>query len=44
MKTKNWAIALFSATIAVVAVVSTASAETVEVIILINLGCAQALV
>ena len=33
MKTKNWAIALFSATIAVVAVVSTASAETVEVII-----------
>ena len=33
MKTKNWAIALCSATIAVVAVVSTASAETVEVII-----------
>jgi|GEM_PF-1155902 len=33
MNTKNWAIALFSATIAVVAVVSTASAETVEVII-----------
>jgi len=31
MNTKNWAIALFSATIAVVAVVSTASAETVEI-------------
>ena len=33
MNTKNWAVALCSATIAVVAVVSTASAETVEVIV-----------
>ena len=33
MKTKNWAIALFSATIAVALSISTASAETVEVIV-----------
>ena len=33
MKTKNWAIALFSATIAVALSISTASAETVEVVV-----------